>query len=207
MTRLVLLLGLLLCSGCALITSGVDIPYQAVSAAGPDPAAYGAVADVTTVDSRATYRDRISTKKNGYGIEMAAITASNDIPSTVTNAFKYELNERGFRIGTTGATVHVDLVRFYNDFKNGFFSGDAVANVAFTVKVSAPNGSSTFSKYYEGTGTEPNIQVAGADNARAALVKAFANSVNSAVSDPDFIRAVLAAGAQPPRVASATPGS
>jgi uncharacterized lipoprotein len=138
-------------------------------------------------------------------MEMAAITASNDIPSTVTEAFKQELNERGFRIGANGALVHVDLVRFYNDFKTGFFSGDAVANVAFTVKVSAPNGATTFAKYYEGTGTEPNIQIAGSDNARTALIKAFSSSVNSAVSDPEFIRAVMAA--QPSRVATIVPAS
>ncbi len=206
MKRLAPVFALLLCSGCALITSKVDVPYQATSNPQPIMSAYGGAADVTTTDARATYRDRISTKKNGYGIEMAAITASNDIPATVTDAFKHELNERGFRIGPNGATVHVDLVRFYNDFKTGFFSGDSVATVAFNVKVTAPDGSTAFTKYYEGTGTEPNIEVMGSDNARSALIKAFSSSVNSAVSDPDFIHAVMTA-AQPARVAAATPGS
>lgn len=205
MKRLAVLTVLLLCSGCALTVSRVDIPYQSLSRAIPVEAAYGSVADVTTSDTRATYRDRVSSKKNGYGMELAAIVPSNDLPTTITDAFKRELNDRGVRIGANGALVHIDLVRFYNDFKTGFFSGDAVANVAFTVKVSAPGGATTFTKYYEGSGTEPNIQVMAGDNARAALVKAFSSSVNSAVSDPDLIRAVMAA--QPSRVAAIAPAS
>lgn len=197
MKRLALVAILLACSGCALTTAAIDIPYQSTVAATPVPGASATTLDVNTADTRGSYRDRVSTKKNGYGMEMAAIVSSSDLPTKVTEAFRQELSARGFRIGPDGATVHVDLVRFYNDFKNGIFSGDAVANVAFNVKVSAPNGTTAFSKYYEGSGTEPNIQIAGGDNARAALIKAFSGSVNSVMSDPDFIRAVVAAGGRP----------
>lgn len=189
----------LLCSGCALTTAQIDVPYQPAAPAAQIPGASNASVQVTATDGRTTYRDRVSSKKNGYGMEMAAIVATKDVTVSVADAFRQELTARGFKIDAGGGTVQVELVRFYNDFKTGFFSGDAVANVAFNVKVVSPNSSISFSKYYEGTGTVPNIQIAGGDNARDALVKAFTTSVNSAVSDPDFINAVLAAGGQTPQ--------
>jgi uncharacterized lipoprotein YajG len=188
------------CSGCALTTAQIDVPYLPPSAvAASVPGASDVSVAVAATDGRTTYRDRVSTKKNGYGMEMAAIVASNDLPTSVSDAFKRELAARGFRIGPLGATVQVELVRFYNDFKMGFFAGDAVANVGFNVKVLTSGHALAFSKYYEGTGTEPNIQLSGGDNARAALIKAFTASMNSAVNDPDFIRAVMVAGRQGPK--------
>ncbi len=202
MKRLVLFAALLLCNGCALITSTIDIPYQPVSSAAPVPGAAADTVAVSAVDMRTTYRDRVGTKKNGYGMEMAAIVPAVDPTVSLTDAFDQELKARGFRIGPGGASVKIELIRFYNDHKVGFFSADAVANVAFNVRVSGPDGKSAFSKFYEGDGTEANNLTVGADNARAALIKAFAAGVNSAVSDPDFIQAVMAAGG-PPKLASA----
>ena len=198
MRKLLVVLSIVsLCGGCALTTATIDVPYQSASGTvAPVAGASNVSVDVATTDGRTTYRDRVSSKKNGYGMEMAAIVASNDLPTSITDAFKQELSARGFKIGPQGAGVRVEMVRFYNDFKTGFFSGDAVATVAFNVKVVAPSGSIAFSKYYEGTGTEPNIALAGGDNARAALIKAFTASVSNVVSDPDFINALLAAGSQ-----------
>jgi len=199
----------LLCSGCALTTAQIDVPYQPASSATVSvPNATNVSVAVSTSDGRTTYRDRVSSKKNGYGMEMAAIISSNDIPTTITNAFNQELSARGFKVGSQGAAVQVELVRFYNDFKTGFFAGDAVANVGFNVKVSSPSAGIAFTKFYEGNGTEANIGVMGGDNARAALIKAFTASVNSAVNDPDFVHALLAAGGQAPKsMAMAHPGS
>lgn len=186
---------LLLCSGCALMTSKIDVPYQPASVATVVPGASNARVSVTATDSRATYRDRVGTKKNGYGMEMAAIIPNTDPATSVQAAFMQELAARGFQVGRGGATIQLQLVRFYNDFKPGFFSGDSVATVAFNISVVSADSTSAFSKYYEGTGTAPDIQIMGGDNARDALTKAFAASVSSALADPGFIRAVMAAGA------------
>ena len=190
----VLALAAMLCSGCALTTAHIDVPYQPIAAASPVPNASASTVAVTAIDDRTTYRDRVGTKKNGYGMEMAAIVPNNDIPDAVRDAFRQELMARGFRIGNGPGAVQIEVVRFYNDFKPGFFSGDAVATVAFNVKVSSPSHLGSFSKYYEGTGTEPNIQIMGADNTRAALVKAFQSAVGSAVNDPELMNDVLQAG-------------
>ena len=185
----------LLCSGCALTTAQIDVPYQPAAQAAVLQGASAATVSVAATDARTTYRDRVSTKKNGYGMEMAAIVPTNDLPASLSDAFKQELAARGFRVGAGGGAVDLQLVHFYSDFKTGFFSGSALATVAFNIKVTAPGGATLFSKYYEGTGTQPNIQLMGADNAQAALVKAFTASVASAVNDPDFLAAVQKAAA------------
>jgi uncharacterized lipoprotein YajG len=160
----------------------------------PISGASGTSVEVQTTDARTINRDRVGVKKNGYGMEMASIVATNDLPMTVTDAFTTELKARGLHIGAGGADVEVALVRFYNDFKSGFFSGDAAATVAFNVKVLGRNGGTVFAKYYEGNGIEPNILTAGGDNAQAALTKALTAAVASAVNDPDFVAAVIKAG-------------
>lgn len=190
-------------SACALTTDSIDVPYQPDAAqAAPVPGAAAALVAIDATDARTSYRDRVSTKKNGYGMEMAAITASNDIPSTVADAIKGQLSARGFKIGAGGADISVEVLKFYNDFKMGFFSGDAVADVALNVKVLRPDKTIAYAKYYDAAGTEPNIQLASGSNARLALIAAFRNAVNSVVSDPEFIAAVLSvrlpnAGAAP----------
>lgn len=186
-------------AGCALTTASIDVPYQSASAHPTAiPGAAGAALSINATDARTTYRDRVSSKKNGYGMEMAAITASTDITAAVRDAFAQELTARGFTVASgKPASLQVDIVRFYNDFKTGVFSGDAVATVAFNVKITGPAGGA-FSKYYEATGTEPNIQVMGADNARAALIKAFSASVAGAVNDDALLKAAVAAGGGAP---------
>jgi uncharacterized lipoprotein YajG len=190
---------------CALMTESIDVPYQPDAAqVAPVPGAAAEIVAVDASDARASYRDRVSTKKNGYGMEMAAITASNDIPATVADAIKGQLSARGFKIGGGGADVSVEVLKFYNDFKNGFFSGDAVADVALNVKVLRPDKTIAYAKFYDASGTEPNIQLASGSNARLALIAALRNAINSVVSDPEFIAAVLSV--RPPN-ASAAPSS
>ncbi len=205
MKRFAFLAALLLCNGCALVTATIDIPYEPVAKAAPVSGASSSTVSVNTTDGRTTYRDRVGTKKNGYGMEMAAIVPAVSPPESLTKAFTQELTARGFQIGQGGAAIQIELVRFYNDYKVGFFSADAVANMSFNVKIVGTDGKSVFSKFYQGEGTEPNNQFVGGDNARLALIKAFSAAVNSAMSDPDFIQAVIAAGGRV-KVASALGG-
>jgi uncharacterized lipoprotein len=180
-------------SACALTTENIDVPYQPAGKAGPVDGASAATVSITGVDGRTAYRDRVSSKKNGYGMEMAAIVANNNIPQTVGNAIQQELSAQGFKIGPGHAEVSAEVVKFYNDFKIGFFSGDAYAEVALNVKVLTQGKTLVYAKYYEANGTEPNIQLATGDNARAALIVALRNAVHSVVSDPALQKALLSA--------------
>jgi uncharacterized lipoprotein len=208
MLRVIVLVALALAtSACALTTDNIDVPYQpaANETPGAVAGASSATVAVASVDARTTYRDRVSTKKNGYGIEMAAILATNDIPKTVGDAIRQELTARGFKLGSGQAQLTVEVVKFYNDFKSGFFSGDAVADVALNVKIQRGDGTIVMTKFYDGSGTEPNIQIAGGSNARLALIAAFRDAVHSVVSDPALIKALL--DAQRPAVAGGRPTS
>jgi uncharacterized lipoprotein len=160
---------------------------------------------LAATDGRTTYRDRVSTKKNGYGMEMAPIVASNDIAQSVAAAIQQELTAEGYKIGPGHARIEIEVVKFYNDFKPGFFSGDAVADVALNVKVVAASGELIYAKYYDGGGTEPNIMMYGGDNARAALIKAFGNTIHSVVSDPALQQALQKAQQQTPSAGSPQP--
>ncbi len=188
-----------LCSGCAFTTDTIDVPYQSIAPATPIADTSGITVTVTSTDGRTTNRDRVSTKKNGYGMNCAPILASNDIPTTVSDAFAQELNARGFKIGGNGVILKVEIVQFYNDFQPGLFSGNAVASVAFNTEILSPDGSIAFSKYYQGSGNNPNIQLAGGSEARVALIKAFQSAIASAVDDPDFIKGLITAGAKAPQ--------
>ena len=101
------------------------------------------------------------------------------------------LENLGFKIGKGGKEVIVELIRFYNDFKMGFFAGDAVADGLVNVSVRANTDKLLFSKSYEGGAINPNIQLALGHNAREALVKAMSNIVEKIAYDKDLHAALL----------------
>ncbi len=198
MRNILALCAALLCSGCAFTTATIDIPYQSITAPAPVAGAAGVTIQVVVTDGRTTHQDRVGSKRNGYGMETAPILSSNDLPSTIQSAFAQELTARGFKLGANSATLNVQLVQFYNDFEAGMFSGTATATVAFNTSITAPGNHIVFSRYYAGTGVDPDIQLADGSNAQVALVKAFQDAVASAINDPAFINGLIAAGAVAP---------
>ncbi len=192
-------------SACALTSESINVPYQSTSPATPVTGASADTVAVVATDGRTTYRDRVGSKKNGYGMEMGAIVASNDIPQTVAGAIQQELTAEGYQIGPGHAQIKVEVVKFYNDFKPGFFAGDAVADVALNVTVVGPGDELIYAKFYDAGGTEPNIMMYGGDNARAALIKAFGNAIHSVVNDPTLQQALQKAQQQTPAAGSAQP--
>jgi uncharacterized lipoprotein YajG len=193
-------------SACALTKDYIDVPYQAGANLAVVEGAPAAKVSVTGTEGRTVYKDRVSVKKNGYGMEMAEIVARNDVPETVARAIEQELSSLGFAIGPGGSVVNVTVTRFYNDFKTGFFSGDAVAEVNLNVTVVGPDKVITYSKYYEAGGIEKNIMMASGDNARAALIIALRNAVASVTNDAELQKALLGA-AKPPVAGGGPPTS
>jgi uncharacterized lipoprotein len=198
-----LLLGLML-PACAIIEDKVPVNYVSP----PNLKVVTGAADVTVAvsaeDQRVANKDRISTKKNGYGMEMAAIRSENDIVNLVGTAVERELSSLGFRTvqgldGNVRAKISVDT--FYCDFKIGFFSGDAIAEVAFTLKANRSDGSLIYSRSYKGVGMNKDIMLASGENARVALQLALTNAMVAVVADDDFHKA-LVEGAKAPRTAA-----
>ncbi|WP_207261740.1 YajG family lipoprotein [Desulfovibrio sp. Huiquan2017] len=184
------LFALFVLSGCAMTVDKIDVPYQGAANITIVEGAENVPITVTHEDKRTVYKDRVGTKKNGYGMEMAEIVATNDIAQTVADGVAFELANEGFKIGDEGKNINVKLMRLYNDFKMGFWSGSAVADGLVQVEV-REDGKLVFSKSYEGGGVEESIQLASGKNARAALIKAMTDIVTKITQDPQLHSALL----------------
>lgn len=181
-------------SACALTEDTVSLQYTPMAGVTEVPGAKQAGVTVIVADARSDYRDRVSTKKNGYGMEMAAIRSDRDVTLVVKEALESELRARGFRVGEGPAQTKVELLKFYNDFKIGFFSGDAVADVTFNVQVVGANGAIVFSKPINSNGKAADIMLASGSNAKEALENGLRTAIANLMQDPEFIGAVVKAG-------------
>lgn len=181
-------------SACALTVDEVDLAYkpqtQPVAIGGAD----SVKVKVTAQDARASNRDRISVKKNGYGMEMAAIVAKQDVPKLVADAIEQDLKARGFRIENGQVFVLVDVNKFYNDFKTGFFSGQAAGEVMLNVQVMNAAGKLFYSRSYPGEHVVTDVMLMGGDNAKTAVEGALGNALAKMMGDQYFIQAVIDGG-------------
>ena len=127
-------------------------------------------------------------------MDMAPIVATNDVATLLKDAIETELTNRGFNLGTSNAvSVVAELNKFYNDFKIGFWAGDAVAEVTMNILIKNQDGGIIYSKIVSGHGTEPNIQIAGGENARLALNAALKDALEKMFNDTDFIATLVKA--------------
>lgn len=180
-----------LLSGCALSTDKIDLSYNARGARDKVNGAEGVKVQVTAVDQRQV-RDKVGKKINGFGQEMGGIASTTDVVELVRGAIETELTRRGFSKGDS-VLVACDLNNFWNHFKVGFFAGDSIAEVNFTVQVKNHEGNIIFSKNVVAQGLEPNIQVAAGHNAKPALEQALANAIEDLFQDPAFLPSLFKA--------------
>lgn len=181
-----------LLSGCALTTDVIDISYAPRSGASVIPGADGVVVSVSVNDQRQERSNKVSCKKNGFGMEMAPILANEDVTVTFQRAIEQELRSRGFKIGSEAlVSVAADVTRFWNDHKLGFFAGDAVADLNLNVLVRSKDGRILYSRNIMAQGIEPNTQIMSGENARLALNKALENGMHMLFEDQAFFAALL----------------
>jgi uncharacterized lipoprotein YajG len=145
---------------------------------------------MVVVDDQRTVRDRVGVKKNGYGMEMAPIRSANDVPELVRHAIATALEERGYRVGDAGREVHVELIKFLNDFKVGFWTGTAAGELIMNVQVRR-GGQVAFSKTIVGQGLNSGEVIMGGSGAKTALELALQDGVSKLVNDPAFTHALL----------------
>lgn len=181
-------------SGCALTEDAIPVNYSAPANISVVPGANTVTLDVSSRDGRVSNRDRVSTKKNGYGMEMARIIASNDVVLEVGKAVRSELASLGFAIGKGGLDVAVETTTFYNDFKPGFFTADAVAEVAFTLTAKQPDGKLVYSRSYKAVGMNKEVALMMGSSAAPALTEALTNAVQQVVTDAELHRALVGSG-------------
>ena len=189
---------LLATTACALVEDPVEIRYGALRTAATVAGSDNVRVTVGARDQRTQYRDRVSVKKNGYGMEMARIFATNDIVAETERAVAAELVARGFREPGPDARLELDLLRFYSDFKIGFFAGGAEAEVVIAARVLGRDGRPAYARTYSGQNTVQPILLADGSNARLALEGALQRAVQSMMDDPALIGALLAQAPPPP---------
>lgn len=180
-------------TGCALTTDQVELQYTQQQGVVPVAGANNVSVNVQVNDQRSE-KSKVSSKKNGFGIEMAPILAAEDVSVTVRKAIEQELQARGFQLGSKAALVQIsaDLTRFYNDHKTGFFSGDAVADLNLSVAVKSQKGELLYAKQIVAQGVEANIQLMSGENARLALNRALENGMKALFEDRVFLSALVA---------------
>jgi uncharacterized lipoprotein len=183
-------------SGCALTTDRVALEYSPQKGVSPIAGARAITVNVQVADQRQD-KSKISSKKNGFGMEMAPILAAEDVTITVRRAIEQELRSRGFELGADDSLIKIaaDLVRFYNDHKVGFFAGDAVADLHMSVVVKSRKNELLWSKQVIAQGIEANTQLMGGDNAKRALDKALENGMKQLFEDQAFLSALMTASA------------
>lgn len=184
-------------TGCALSEDTVSLQYAKMAGVVPLPSASQVQVDVVASDARVDHQDRVSVKKNGYGMEMAAIRSDRDVVALVKESIETELASRGFKAATGAGRVKVDVMKFYNDFKIGFFTGDAIAEVVLNVQVLGANGSILYSKPVSSTGKNADIMMASGSNAKVALENGLQVVVANLMNDPAFISAIFKSAGKP----------
>jgi uncharacterized lipoprotein len=205
--RLLALAAMALLPACALTEDVIEVRHVPAFGVQQLPGANAVTVQVSPRDERNTNRHRVSAKKNGYGMEMASIVASNDVVAEVGGIVASTLRNLGFRTeGQPDGTVTVELHKLWNDFKAGFFSGQAVTELATTVTVRDRMGRITYSRLHNVEGIHPNIHLASGENARVAILRAFELLAQRLQSDGEFAQALLdLRRADPPATAPEMP--
>lgn len=195
MKRLALCVLLLVFFGaCALTTDEVSLEYRSATPQNVVAAANAVKVQVTATEGRVSNLDKVSVKKNGYGMEMASIISTQSLPDLVRSAIEQELSKEGFQIGLSPVLVNVELIKFYNDFKVGWWSGNAVSEVTIAVQVeTATDGRIWYSRSVSSGADEGGVMLASGNNAKLSLDKAFSASIARLMSDANFTQAILSA--------------
>lgn len=169
-------------TGCALTEDVVDISFAPATPAVERAAAKDIQVKVSSSDQRTAYQDRVSSKKNGYGMEMAAIRASRPVPEIVRAALEAGLAAQGYQVKADGRDITVGVVKFYSNYQVGFFSADAQAEAILHLSVPGTD----FSRTYPVTFTDPNNAIMGGAGAQAALNGVLAQVVATILADEQF---------------------
>ena len=148
-------------------------------------------------------RDEICYKKNAYGMELGEIISNNDVIELIREFIKTELTNRGFIVNGGDIAINIELIKFFNDFKTGFFVVDASAESLMGLQVKLSNGNIIYNKIITGNYVEQNIQLATDNNAELVLEGALKDAVSKLVNDSDFIMALM--GTKKPGIALKSP--
>ena len=191
MKRLILLpVCLLALAGCGYMSEDVQVSYQPVLQSEPLAEAAAVNVDIQVVDNRRDGK-HVSRKKDAYGIELASIRLEGDLTETVYEAMKCELQNLGFPIASGNVEVEVDIQKFYNEFKPGFFYDRGLSELLLGVTVKKKNGHIIYSKNIVGMGEVGDVWRHSGKNAKVALDSALKDAISKVFKDRSFMQALI----------------
>jgi uncharacterized lipoprotein YajG len=176
-------------AACATTEETVPVAYAPKSTTTIMAGASGVKVTVVGADTRTTNRGRISTKINGYGMEMAAIRSQQDVGVIVQDALSSELKARGYTLAPGGPTVNAAVETFYADFGVGVLAGKAEGDVKLNVRVTDPAGAERYRQTVQGA-SKKTVQLASGKNAAAALSEALSDALSKLFGDAAFLAAL-----------------
>lgn len=185
-THLVLLSGL---ASCMYIPEKISVEYQSRLQLASIPPLNGSIVSIHVADSRRGGPE-LGSKKSSTGAEMASIRLQNNLIQEITNALTSELRNAGCTIETGQTLVDIDIQRFCNEFKQGFFTDKGNAEFFMSVSVRKPNGVIVYAKTIMGFGQNPSVWLHSGENARIALNEAFNDALGKLLNDPAFIQSL-----------------
>lgn len=177
-------------TSCALMRDHVAIGYKPCCTPQTLVGAENIVVAVNVNDCRV--KNNLGCKSTNLDVEMANIMAKNDVAQVFKDAVIWELQQRGFVVANGGSYLSIELCKFFNDFKEGFFSASANSETVLNVSLRNKDGALLYAKTIFGFGGEETCFVVGGNNASLALERSLQNAIQRLMNDPDFIWALLA---------------
>ena len=187
------LIPLFLLTGCALTRDHVSLEYNSLTQPQVVPHAEKVHVKVDVQDHRVE-KSKISCKKNGYGMEMASILSKEDIATIINQAISQELTDRGFileAIENPNVVIDVELVKFYSDFKVGFFSSESVSELIMNVKAGNTLNKNSYRRVISSVGKESPVFIHGGKNAKRSLEDVLRKGVAELMEDREFLETLL----------------
>ncbi len=186
MLSFLLLLGL---SGCGYVPEKVALSYEPVYRSQPLAEASGKQIGITVSDQRRGGKE-VSRKKGDHGVERAAIRLKGNLADEVEKALQLELTHLGYEVGSGNVNVEIEIHKFYNDFKQGFFTDRGDSELFLGVHVLHRDGRILYSKNIIGLGEKDGVWVQSGKNAKLSLEAALTDAIHKLVKDPYFLQAL-----------------
>lgn len=183
-SKAIIFLALLSLSGCATTkhTTHLDYhPSKEMQGMLKTPNAQGIQISIQCKDSRVN--------KEEQNLHLPFL--QEEIQPFVENSFMAELLNRGFKIDKKGTNIEIEVVKFSGNYTRKLFTGEISAEVILNVVIKDKKGRAIFSKPVMGAATLGAVFFQNEKDLIMTLNKAFAQAVQYAINDEEFICTLL----------------
>ncbi|MES2344605.1 MAG: YajG family lipoprotein, partial [Chlamydiota bacterium] len=162
---------LIFLAGCSYMPERISLAYVPLQhSLKMDPPSDTRVS-VYVVDNRRNGKT-VSYKKGDHNVERASIQLSCNLSEEITDAVTLELHNRGFNTEKGSTQIHIEIQKFYNEFKEAFLGSRGVSELILSVTVAKSSDNIYYSKMIIGIGENDSVWIHSGNNAARALNRA-----------------------------------